>query len=453
MLRNPRHAPVRNDRDEGHNHSIADEPSTVFFPLRTSVELFVDPTSPAAVTRAKEAALLYERLIFETGLLEVTIGETGSSSFWIPSESLTPARLEASRMPVRIGAPFSLSIGVQPGPGQAPERMTTMISTPVKLAFRAEWQTGILDELATFEPDWVEVIETGGGEVPISDPLGQQIAEQNYRDWTDKPLLADCPTHQRDFTYKAFNRDSSMAAALGAAFSLTPLFDPMVRRRGVVPVASGDQALSILVPNIGACPGRPSLSSASTLAVTKRARSFVALSSVQPNRSRLTRWNTSDRSASKSRSHTPKHSKSSGLSLGKSSRSRPQKPPYRSCRPPGRSSKRRQASPSSCALIGAGAAPGPQRSCACGAKPSHPDRLLPPAISTSNPALDSALTHPAARERRSRRPLPPLLQAALSDAYRRIEGLRPHVHGARRQRSLPPHDVLTARGAVLDLDG
>ncbi len=59
---------------------------------------------------------------------------------------------------------------------------------------------------------------------------------------------------ERDFIYKAFNRDSSIAAELGAAFSLTPLFDEMVERRSVQPVRAGDKALSILVPNVGALP-------------------------------------------------------------------------------------------------------------------------------------------------------------------------------------------------------
>ncbi len=37
----------------------------IFLPLRTSVELFDDPTSPQATTRAKQAAVLYDEVIFE----------------------------------------------------------------------------------------------------------------------------------------------------------------------------------------------------------------------------------------------------------------------------------------------------------------------------------------------------------------------------------------------------
>jgi hypothetical protein len=44
--------------------------SKIFFPLRTSVELLKDPTSPTAATRAKQAAVLCDELIFEEGLYE-----------------------------------------------------------------------------------------------------------------------------------------------------------------------------------------------------------------------------------------------------------------------------------------------------------------------------------------------------------------------------------------------
>jgi hypothetical protein len=39
--------------------------SAIFFPLRASVELFVDRQSPAAPTRVKEAAVLYDQVYLE----------------------------------------------------------------------------------------------------------------------------------------------------------------------------------------------------------------------------------------------------------------------------------------------------------------------------------------------------------------------------------------------------
>jgi hypothetical protein len=51
---------------------------SIIFPLRTSVELFRDPMSVIAPTRAKEAAILYDELVFEAGLYEIGITEQGS---------------------------------------------------------------------------------------------------------------------------------------------------------------------------------------------------------------------------------------------------------------------------------------------------------------------------------------------------------------------------------------
>ena len=52
--------------------------SKMLFPLRTGVELFADPGMPEAGARAKQAAVLYDEVVFETGLYEVSIAETGT---------------------------------------------------------------------------------------------------------------------------------------------------------------------------------------------------------------------------------------------------------------------------------------------------------------------------------------------------------------------------------------
>ncbi|HEX2103083.1 MAG TPA: hypothetical protein VHF51_05495 [Solirubrobacteraceae bacterium] len=64
----------------------SDAQTAIFFPLRSSVELFDDPRSPTAVVRAKDAACLYDRVIFESGLLDVTIASNGSMPWWYPKE-------------------------------------------------------------------------------------------------------------------------------------------------------------------------------------------------------------------------------------------------------------------------------------------------------------------------------------------------------------------------------
>jgi hypothetical protein len=71
--------------------------SAILFPLRTSVELFTDPKSPEAVTRAKEAAVLFDEVGFETGLYHVGISDDGSFDWWTPPDQITPELLEHTR--------------------------------------------------------------------------------------------------------------------------------------------------------------------------------------------------------------------------------------------------------------------------------------------------------------------------------------------------------------------
>jgi len=235
------------------NMESGSNPSAVFFGLSTAVELFKDPRSAQAVTRAKEAALLYDRVIFEIGMLDVTVGEGGSSSFWIPPDGITDERRARARIPTEVGSPFSLSFGKQEAFGVPvhEEDMVTMISTNVTHAYVAEFHTGILDETHPLELDWVEVAELPTT-FSADDDLGKAIRAADFQDWTDKQLMPDRQKFERDLIYKSFNRDVTVANAIGATISVTPLFNPMIQHRGLPLERSGDKALNILVPNLSA---------------------------------------------------------------------------------------------------------------------------------------------------------------------------------------------------------
>jgi hypothetical protein len=66
--------------------------------------------------------------------------------------------------------------------------------------------------------------------------------------------MADRPQFERDYIYKAFNRDSVIASDLGASFSISPLFHEMARQREVQPDHAGDKAMSVLIADIGKLP-------------------------------------------------------------------------------------------------------------------------------------------------------------------------------------------------------
>lgn len=63
--------------------------SRAYFPLRSSVELFADPTSPEPVARAKHAAILYDEIAFEIGMFEASITEQGSMTNYRPPNMIT----------------------------------------------------------------------------------------------------------------------------------------------------------------------------------------------------------------------------------------------------------------------------------------------------------------------------------------------------------------------------
>ena len=116
--------------------------SRMLFPLRTGVELFSNPSMPDAIVRAKQAVVLYDEVVFETGLYEVSIAADGFSDWWSPQEWATDERLAESRMVQTPGTPFSLSVGEE-GTGQIIE----IINSPLTIAYASEYHTGILDEL------------------------------------------------------------------------------------------------------------------------------------------------------------------------------------------------------------------------------------------------------------------------------------------------------------------
>ncbi|MCW3001922.1 MAG: hypothetical protein JWQ20_1220 [Conexibacter sp.] len=226
--------------------------TTVFLPLRTSVELFSDKTQPSALVRAKQAAVLHDRVIVELGFLDVSLTDNGGMTFWLPPEHMTAEHVQRARQPPELGQPMTLSFGAQPAKGEPPERMITAVSGPISLAYGAEWHSEVLDPLMERGVDWIDGVYTPAGEIPRSEPVGRAIADQNFRDWTDKSLLPGVNTFRRDFIYKSFNRDAAVAEALDATFQITTLFEPMLERHGFGDSPSGTTALEIAAPNLGA---------------------------------------------------------------------------------------------------------------------------------------------------------------------------------------------------------
>lgn len=229
--------------------------SRIYFPLATSVELFGDRRTPAAVTRLKQAAVLYDELFIDMGMLAIRVLDTGASNWWYPPHQLTDEMLEHSREPIKPGTPFSLGVARQPALGvPAAGPFIPVLQGRVVHDFCAEFHTGILDELQPLQVDWAHVVGGGGMANPDSKELSAAINALNFADFGDSELMPDRNHWEKDFVYKAFNHDSVIAADLGAAFNVTPVFNPMVARRDLRADFRGAEALDIQVPNVGALP-------------------------------------------------------------------------------------------------------------------------------------------------------------------------------------------------------
>jgi len=227
----------------------------LYFPLRTSVELFVDPTSVEPTARAKEAVVLYDEVIFEAGFFDITMVEEALSiSAWHPPGSLAAGELAEYRKPPEPGAGLTLSVGDPPAEGKdsSPEDMRSLYSGAITTRYVAEWHTGVVEQLEKLDPEWVRTVVLNDDEGDIEslkEPI--EAAESSVLDSAEEVKM-DSPT--KAFVAAALARDSVVAADMEAAYSVTSLFEPFVLGAGTDAGPSGRTALGILVPEVGKLP-------------------------------------------------------------------------------------------------------------------------------------------------------------------------------------------------------
>lgn len=225
--------------------------SSIFLPLRTSVDLFSDPTQPSALTRAKQAAALHDRVFIEVGFYDVSLTDQGGIQWWTPPQQITPEQIARARNPPEAGKPMSFGFGVQAAKGAPAEEMTTAVSGSITMAYAAEWHSEVIEPLVALGADFIEPIATGGDDpFDTRSEMGEAFRRQNSHDWLDKSLMPDTNTFRRDFIRKSFTRDAVIAQDLGAVLQVSTLFEPMLERHGFQ--ATGTTAVQIAAPNLDA---------------------------------------------------------------------------------------------------------------------------------------------------------------------------------------------------------
>lgn len=224
----------------------------IIFPLRTSVEWFRDPLSPAVEARIKQAAVLYDELLFEDGAFEADLTTDGAVQVWHPADTMSEERLAELKHPASHGVEVTLSFAKQPARGEPapPEESMVFMRGKVLERYIAEYHYSVLGELAEFNTGWAQLAESGG--VMPSD-FGPDLGRAIRRARADKGLLGDKP-HERAFIIDSFYRDLAVAQYCEAAISLSPLFAPMVERAAIEPNGDGASALTYLFPHVGDLP-------------------------------------------------------------------------------------------------------------------------------------------------------------------------------------------------------
>lgn len=227
----------------------------LFFPLRTSVELFTDPTSVEPTARAKEAVVLYDEVIFEAGFFDIRMVEDALSiSAWHPPGALAVGDVAEYRRPPEPGAGLELIVGEPPAAGSHSPRkvMRSLIKGKITTRYVAEWHSDVIEQMERLAPEWAKIVtlnDDRGDLKRLEEPI--DAAKRSILD-SAQEVEMDPPT--QEFVAAALARDSVVAAELEAAFSVTSLFEPFVLGGDATADPSGRTALGILVPEVGGLP-------------------------------------------------------------------------------------------------------------------------------------------------------------------------------------------------------
>jgi hypothetical protein len=227
----------------------------MFFPLRTSVEFFSDPTSPDAAARAKQAAVLFDELVFEMSVYDVLVTDAGAFGVQRYPNQLTDDDFAQVRRVAEPGSMSRLILEEDRTEGDGRASGWAVFDAPLHVNYVAEWYSVLrdLERCGSGDlPSWVHVVDRR--RYLSSEELRRALRRLDFRCYSNKQLMPGVHRWLRSWTYKAFNHDALFAGAMAASFNVTTHFNPMVAHHKLDPVRSGDNALSVVCPHVGALP-------------------------------------------------------------------------------------------------------------------------------------------------------------------------------------------------------
>jgi hypothetical protein len=228
-----------------------------WFPLRSNIAYF-ETTAPSLdmEARVKQMAVLSDELLFEPGLLDVTISDSGSWDVHIPISQLSEEDVRKRREAVRAGEPVGFFIGQEAVPGQPapPESMHQMIGGKLARSFVAEYHL-LAKESGLEEQPWVHFgvpnpeLELVAKDVTRGLERNAFFEKRQMPAWSGNAWLDD-------YLRKGLNIDIGRGAALEVPVMLDQLHAPILQWRAehadaeqrAEPVP-GAEALHLWAPN------------------------------------------------------------------------------------------------------------------------------------------------------------------------------------------------------------
>jgi len=222
-------------------------PSTFLFPLRTNVEYFASPEGYLTLLeRIKQASILYDTLVFESGIYTASVGETGSFDLWIPPQDVTEETLNVEFSPTG-GEHY-----VRMAPTGSDQRQV-VLAGPVERRFRSEFYS-VLRDLEAEQLPWMKM------QTFDLTSEGRNLAHRLRKEDEKNPDLA-LPEGSRWLKSKILanlSHDLVLIASLRTSASIDPLYAPMLQHKTIgrqrMQPAPGFVALEVAMPNFASVP-------------------------------------------------------------------------------------------------------------------------------------------------------------------------------------------------------
>lgn len=265
--------------------------SRALFSLPIGIETVGDGIGLQAVARAKQASVLFDEIVVESGLRVVEIGSAGVAGVMQqPPSGLSAALLHTARN-LTEGTKYGIAVaatesGVEIHFGTDLPRIegARYIEKEVVARYLCEYHTGLLEELASLGANWVQVISierSPGEELKVIDERLEQLSGDGPNTLSSaieltpeqarqlsatlnsaldeitadtEPELPSAVMPQEAMLATDLAEGVSLGDKLGATPALSSTFAEVAADRGVPIGLPGAESLGFIVPNFSVLP-------------------------------------------------------------------------------------------------------------------------------------------------------------------------------------------------------